>query len=322
MTMTPRYINLGSHGFTSTEDKYVDWSTRKYFENSIKNLGDMDVNVMNLETVVLAEGFHFLEGPRWRDGWLWVSDLVDRKVYRISLEGTVEFVVDVPGRPSGLGFLPDDTPLVVSMRDRKLYRIRKAELELHADLSTLTVDELNDMVVDEMGRAYVGCYGFETPVTGRRREGSLLLVEPTGTAKTVQTGLEFPNGCLIFSDGRRLVLAETFGRRLTAFDITDDGRLGERSLFADLGKICPDGICQDTEGGVWVAAAERPEFVRVLEGGRVTHRIRTPGRQAVACQLGGPDGQILFCLTAEEAFEDVAGCAATARVETVRIMPP
>ena len=101
--------------------------------------------------------------------------------------------------------------------------------------------------------------------------------------------------------------------------MVDDGRLGPRTVFADLGEICPDGICQDPDDGIWVAAAERPEFVRFLEGGTITHRVRTPGRQAVACQLGGPDGRTLFCLTADEAFEDVVGCGSTARVEIVEI---
>lgn len=272
-----------------------------------------------LKTKTLASGFYFLEGPRWHDGWLWTSDLVGRKVYRISLDGKVECIVDVPGRPSGLGFLPDGTPLVVSMRDRQLFRINDGQLALHADLSNLVKDELNDMVVDNQGRAYVGSFGFEVPVSAHSREGSLVLVESAGTARVVATGLAFPNGCVITRDQRRLVLAETFGRRLTAFDIADDGGLRNRRVYADLGDVCPDGICLDAGDGIWVAAAERPEFVRVLEGGTVTHRVNTPSRQAVACQLGGPDGRTLFCLTADEAFEGVEGCEASARVEIVQV---
>lgn len=272
-----------------------------------------------LETTVLVSGFYFLEGPRWRDGWLWVSDLVGKKVYRISLDGKVEFVVDVPGRPSGLGFLPDGSPIVVSMRDRRVFRVRDGQIILHAELSALVDAELNDMVVDDQGRAYVGSYDLESPARTAGREGYLVLVEPTGAARVVATRLMFPNGCVISKDRRRIILAETFGHRLTAFEILHNGELGDRLLFADLGKICPDGICQDAEGGIWVAAAERPEFVRVLEGGCVTHRVGIPGRQAVACQLGGPDGRTLFCLTADEAFEDVEDCEASARVEVVEV---
>jgi sugar lactone lactonase YvrE len=200
-----------------------------------------------------------------------------------------------------------------------LFKIEERRLVLYADLSSLVQDELNDMVVDEQGQAYVGSYGFQNRAVKPRCGGSLVLVKPPGIAKVVATGLEFPNGCIITRDRSRLVLAETFGQRLTAFQIMQDGGLGEPTLFADLGKVSPDGICDDGEGGIWVAAAERPEFIRVLEGGTVTHRVNTPGRQAVACQLGGADGQILFCLTADEAFEDVEGCEASARLEVVQL---
>lgn len=275
-----------------------------------------------LKTGIIASGFHFLEGPRWRDGWLWLSDLVRRKVYRASPDGKVEFVVDVPGRPSGLGFLPDGTALVVSMRDRRLFRIHDNELVLHADLSNLVEDELNDMVVDEKGRAYIGSFSFAIAARSHLREGSLVLVEPAGTARVVAAGLAFPNGCVITRDQRRLVLAETFGQRLTTFDIADDGGLQNRRVYANLGDVCPDGICMDSDGGIWVAAAESPEFIRVIEGGRMTHRVSTPHRQAVACQLGGPDGRTLFCLTADEAFEDVQNCPATANIEVTRVEIP
>jgi len=175
------------------------------------------------------------------------------------------------------------------------------------------------MVVDDRGRAYVGSYGFEIPASSRCRNGCLVLVEPTGTASLVATGLEFPNRCLVNANRRRRVLAETFGRRPTAFDIFDDGWLGTRTPFTHLSEICPDGLCQDPDGGIWVAAAEPPEFVRVLEGGTVKHCVRTPGRQAVACQLGGPDRRTLFWLTADGAFEDVVGCKATVQVEIVQV---
>ncbi len=270
---------------------------------------------------LLASGFYFLEGPRWRAGWLWMSDMVGRKVYRVSLNGTVEFVVDVPGRPSGLGFLPDGTPLVVSMRDRRLFRIERNKLVLHVDLSGVVKNELNDMVVDELGRAYVGSFGFDRRGSAHLQDGILVLVEPAGNVRIVARNLAFPNGCVITGEPRRLVLAETFGRRLTAFDIVDDGSLINRSLYADLKMICPDGICLDGDGGIWVADAERPEFVRVLEGGQATHQVRLPGRQAIACQVNGSTQRTLFCLTADQGFEDVEGCTASARVDIVDISP-
>lgn len=270
----------------------------------------------------IASGFYFLEGPRWRDGWLWVSDMIGRTVHKVSLEGQVERVVDVPGRPSGLGFLNDGSLLLVSMRDRRLYKHRNDTLVLHADLATLVADDLNDMIVDINDRAYIGSYGFPKSDLPQVRGGHLLLVEPSGKARIAHSGLMFPNGCVIDQNRRELILAETFAQRLTAFEIAENGELINPRIYAELGGVSPDGICLDAEGCVWVAAAKQPYFLRARDGGQISHRIRMKARQAVACQLGGPDGRTLFCLTADKDFEDVDGCEATAAIDVVRVDVP
>ncbi len=269
-----------------------------------------------LSTKVLVSNFHFLEGPRWREGALWVSDLVGGTVYRVSLEGDVVSIASVPERPSGLGFLPDGTPLVVSMRNRQILKLDGQEPSTHADLSELSPHELNDMVVDKFGRAYVGSFGFK-PSTSWHYDGAVFLITANGEARKILDSLAFPNGMVISPSNDRLVLAETFAHKLTEYEIEPDGNLVNPSLFADLGDIGPDGICMDAQGAIWVSAASKPEFVRVERGGEISHRVTVPGRQGVATALGGDNQEILFCLTADQYFEDVPNPMKTARVETV-----
>ena len=272
-----------------------------------------------LKTTVLAEGFYLLEGARWHDGALWMSDMVGRRVYQMAANGRIETMIEVECRPSGLGFLPDGALLIASMRDRRVLRLEKGHLLCHAELGHLAAGEINDMVVDRGGRAYVGSFDWQARAPDCFKGARLILISPEGKADIVASDFAFPNGCIVTADQKQLVLAETFGCRLTTFDIDADGSLSRRRLFANLGKLRPDGICLDAEGAIWVAATRRPMFVRVLEGGRITHVVKVPGRQAVTCALGGADGRTLFCLTVGVEFEDVEECPTTARVETTYV---
>lgn len=271
------------------------------------------------KTEVLADGFEFLEGPRWRDGRLWVSDFFAGQVFTLDADGRVETVVEVPGQPSGLGFLPDGTPLIVSMKERRVLRLENGELVCHAELGSLVTGDANDMVVDAQGRAYVGNLGFDLFGGADFRNANMVMVTPGGEARVVAEELEFPNGCVILPGGEVLVVAETFGHCLTAFDIAPDGTLSKRREFASLGDYGPDGICLDREGAIWVSAFDHGEFLRVLEGGTITHRIDVGDRHAVACQLGGSDGRTLFCLTCESAWEEICAGKSRARVEVATV---
>jgi sugar lactone lactonase YvrE len=269
-------------------------------------------------TQVLAEGFGFLEGPRWRDGRLWMSDIGRREVLTIDEAGRRTTVVAVPERPSGLGFLPDGTPLVVSMMDRKLYRIEDGELRLHADLSHLSRLMINDMLVDGLGRAYVGNAENNPFSPGREIEGEtgqIILVEPDGAARVVATDLCFPNGMVVTPEGR-LVVCESFNGRITSFAIEPDGGLSDRRLLMEV-EGRPDGCCLDQEGGIWVGLGNAFKYIRILDGEIVT-TVSTPDRRAIACQLGGADGRTLFCLTLGT---DITGVDTelASRVETVRV---
>jgi sugar lactone lactonase YvrE len=101
---------------------------------------------------------------------------------------------------------------------------------------------------------------------------------------------------VITPDGRTLIIGESLGARLTAFDIAADGSLSNRRVWAHIGPRHPDGICLDAEGAIWVAQPGAPECVRYAEGGEVLEMIDT-GDPCYACMLGGEDGRSLFMLT-------------------------
>lgn len=272
---------------------------------------------------VLAQGFGFVEGPRWRDGRLFVSDMGSKQVLTVGLDGSTDEVCTVEGRPSGLGWLPDGRMLVVSMEDRRVLRLEgDGTLVEHADLSALASAACNDMVVDGRGNAYVGNPGFDmrNPPEPPLPTAEVVLVRPDGSAEVADRSVLFPNGSAVTPDGRTLVVAETMGARLTAFDIGDDGTLSGRRTFADLPGRAPDGIALDAEGAVWVADATGNACVRVRQGGDVT-RIVDTGRGCFACALGGPDRTTLFLLTAE-GFGRSAMKKRTGAIETLEVEVP
>ncbi|MGH8595684.1 MAG: SMP-30/gluconolactonase/LRE family protein, partial [Gammaproteobacteria bacterium] len=249
------------------------------------------------DTQLLAGDFVFLEGPRWHQGHLWFSDLMGHKVYKMTARGARSVVCEVPERPSGIGFLPDGTPLIVSMRNRKLMKFAGGRLTVHADLSELARGDLNDTVTDAQGRTYVGNIGYDLWGGGERAPADLILVEASGAARIVARGFDLPNGTVIKDGGKTLVIAESWGNRLTAFEIGEDGGLSNRRVYAEFDERTPDGICLDAEGGIWVACFGTGEFIRVLADGEIDAVVRCGGKRAVACQLGGDDGKTLFCLT-------------------------
>ena len=271
---------------------------------------------------VLVDDLVFPEGPRWRDGRLWLSDMHGGAVLAIGLDGRRETIARVPARPSGLGWLPDGRLLVVSMQDRKLLRLEPGGLVLHADLAPLVTGEPNDMVVDDLGRAYVGNFGFDLHGGGKLAPAALVLVTPDGRARIAAENLMFPNGAVITQDRTRLIVAETFGARLTAFDILPDGSLAGRRTFAELRGRTPDGIAIDAEDAVWASCFGQDEFVRVRDGGEIAARVDVAGRRAVACALGGPDRRTLLLLTAETSTEDLAQGKSRGKVETLRVEVP
>ncbi|WP_370964331.1 SMP-30/gluconolactonase/LRE family protein [Amycolatopsis sp. cg9] len=288
------------------------------------------------QPTVVAEGFSYLECPRWHAGRLWVSDFYTEKVVAIDDRGGAEDVAEVPGQPSGLGFLPDGRLLVVSMRDhRLLVRDEPGKLTEHADLSGVVSGVLNDMVVDDRGRAWVGNFGFDLMGGAPLRYTTLTRVDPDGSVAVAAEDLGFPNGMVILPGGV-LVVAETFAGRLTAFDIGEDGELTGRRVWAQFGQpprtedvgeavqrleVAPDGICADAEGAIWVADAVHNRVLRVEEGGRILDEIDA-GTGVFACMLGGDDGRTLFLCAAPSFAEHERRPVREAQLLAVRVEVP
>ncbi len=263
---------------------------------------------------VLTEGWTFLESPRWHGGRFWCSDFYTGSVLAVGLDGSVETVVHVPNQPSGLGWLPGGDLLVVSMRDRKVLRLHDGELRQHADLSGVATGHLNDMLVDRRGRAYVGNFGFDLMAGEALRPAALALVDPHGGVRIAARDMLFPNGMVVTADGRTLVVAETFARRLTAFTIAPGGTLVERRVWAPFDRVSPDGLALDAEGCIWVADATHRRAVRVRPGGEIVEEIAHEGDGIFACTLGGENGRTLALCTAASFDEIVAKTSRSARL--------
>jgi sugar lactone lactonase YvrE len=277
--------------------------------------------VTTYETSILVKDLIFPECPRWHDERLWFSDMHAHKVMTVDLEGKTEIIVEVPGQPAGLGWLPNGRLLVVSQTDMRLWQLESDNLREVADLSNLAVVSCNDMVVDRYGRAYIGHFGFDiNALSPSPAPAAIIMVRPEGDIRIVADNLMFPNGMVITPDGHKLIVAETLESRLTAFDIESDGLLSGRRIWADLPGISPDGICLDVEGAVWVATLTN-EVIRVNEGGKIIDRVST-STLSFACMLGGQDGRTLFILEAESFNVEEVRAKKSGRIEVIRVESP
>lgn len=271
----------------------------------------------------LLDGGAFFESPRWHEGRWWFSDFFRRVVIAVDETGRTEEILRVEAQPSGLGWLPDGSLLVVSMRDRRvLRRAPDGTVSAHADLAELCDAHANDMVVGAEGRAYVGNFGFDLGVA-EPAATSLICVEPDGTARRVVDDLRFPNGSVITPDGHTLIVGETWAARLTAFTLEPDGSLSHRRTWAVVPQTAPDGCTLDAEGYVWLADARNNRCVRVAEGGDIVATEGVPdGLRCFACMLGGNDGRTLAICAAPDYDESARVRAHEAVVFTTRVEAP
>jgi sugar lactone lactonase YvrE len=262
----------------------------------------------------LAHGFCFGEGPRWFEGLLWFSDMLGEAVHTSNMAGSLT-TLPLPGHsPSGLGFRPDGALLIASAQDRLVLRYDGETVVPIADLSELAPANLGDMVIDHAGRAYIGAQAFQG--------GTVIRLDPDDSATVVAADLDFPNGMVITPDGKTLILAESIGRRLTAFTIDDNGGLTDRRVFADHLDGPPDGIALDAQGGVWAAMTLAHQFDRITGGGAVTDRIDMGDRVAVACALGGPERRTLFLLSSTDAYPERLVGTRLSRLDAVLVDVP
>ncbi len=264
----------------------------------------------------LAKGFCFGEGPRWFEGLLWFSDMLGEAVHTADTRGSLT-TLPLPGHsPSGLGFRPDGSLLIVSTEDRQVLRYDGESVVTVAELTDLAPAGLGDMVIDDAGRAYVGSQA--------RTGGVIIRLDPDdpATATVVAADLDFPNGMVITPDRRTLIVAESIGRRLTAFTIDEGGGLGDRRVFAEGLDGPPDGIALDAECGVWTAMTLAHQFQRITAGGEVTDRIDMGERVAIACALGGPERRTLFLLSSTDAYPQRLVGTRESRLDAVLVDTP
>ena len=267
----------------------------------------------------LLDGGGFFEGPRWHGDTWWVSDFYRQHVSTVDPDGTETVQVVVEHQPSGLGWMPDGSLVIASMKDHKVLRFADGVLTELADVSVHCGGHLNDLVVDDAGHVFVGNFGFDLMGGGAPDTAKLVRVDSDGTVAVAAEDLHFPNGMVITADGSTLIVGETTGNRYTAFTLTPDGSLTDRRVWAEfatlptaetfeaaLGQIAvaPDGCTLDAENHLWVADALGNRAVRVAPGGAIVDEIPAPeGLGIYACQLGGPDGTTLLLCSAPDFFE-------------------
>lgn len=275
------------------------------------------MTVQTLESTVIADGLTYGEGPRWHDGALWFSDMHADAVRTLSSDGAIGLGA-AAHHPSGLGWTPAGELLVTTLDNAVISLITPDGPEGYCDLSEFGLS-LNDMVATPDGRVYVDIY---TERGAGAPKGDIALVTPDGQARIVASGLVTPNGMAVTPDGTTLIASETFGHRLHAWTVHPDGSLSDQRVFADLGERMPDGITLDVEGGVWVGCFLSGEFLRVLEGGEITHRVPTGDSWAVAPALGGPDMRTLYLVINDTTFMGIATGDSTCRIESVEVEVP
>jgi sugar lactone lactonase YvrE len=276
------------------------------------------------EPHTLVDGLALAEGPRWRDGALFLSDMHAHQVLRVEADGGRTVVLRHTSPVSGLGWLPDGRLLAVAMEGEVL-RLDPDGVVMHADVRALAAHGVNDMISHPGGWSYVGQFGYDRHAGQQVSPSALIRVDADGSVAVAAEGLMVANGMAITPDGSTLIVAESAGGRLTSFPIGDGGDLGERTTFAGLpAGHAPDGMCIDAEGAAWVAAVTAGRFIRVLPGGEVTDEVPVPeGRHAIACVLGGPDRRLLHLLTATTFGDAEPSLAAmAARVETLPVDVP
>jgi sugar lactone lactonase YvrE len=275
----------------------------------------------------LLTGLAFGESSRWHEGRLWFADWGAQEIIAVNLEGKSEVIVKVsfPSFPMCFDWLPDGQLLIVSSRNGLLLRMESGgSLVTHADLSRLSEKghPWNEIVIDGRGNAYINNQGFDFP-GGEFAPGTIAILTPDGATRQVADGIAFPNGMAVTPDNSTLIVAESYGNKLTAFDIAADGSLSNRRVWADTGKDHPDGICLDVEGAIWYADVGNKRCVRVREGGEVLQTIELD-RGCFACMLGGADGKTLFMVATEwkGAEENMTDGLRTGQILTVRAPAP
>jgi sugar lactone lactonase YvrE len=279
------------------------------------------------EPTVLLDGLAMPESARWHEGRLWFAHWGTGEIVAVDLKGKSEVITRraPPAFGWSIDWLPDGRLLVTG---KELMRMEPdGSMVRHADLSSISQFGWNEIVVDGRGNIYVNSINFSFLAGEQPQSGIIALITPDGKARKVADDLSFPNGMVITPDNSTLIVSESFTGRLIAFDITSDGSLSNRRVWAE--GLGPDGIKMDAEGAIWVQTADiravthradSPEgaVVRIREGGEVLQRIEHD-KDIFAVTLGGPDRKTLFMLATEFRGVDKIKEVAAARIGEVAI---
>jgi len=275
------------------------------------------------EVQLLLDGLSFGESLRWHQDRLWLADWGAQEIVAVDGQGRPEVMarVDFPAFPMSIDWLPDGRLLIVAARYGRLLRQEPdGSLVTHAELSGLSDPghPWNEIVVDGRGNAYLNNQGFDFP-GGEFAPGTIAMLKPDGSARLVADGIAFPNGMAITPDNSTLIVAESYGQKLTAFQIAANGGLSQPRVWADLGDGVPDGICLDAQGAIWYADVPNRQCVRVREGGDVLQTIQLD-RGCFSCALGGPNRTTLFmAATHWRGTERMGDASQTGQLRTARV---
>lgn len=273
------------------------------------------------------KGLRFCDALRWHDDELWFSDLLGRHIYHYNpATGQLNRIAYIAGQPSGLGHMSDGTLVAASMLDRLILRWIEGKPTIFRDLSSICTSPLNDLLVDEHDRIYVGSFGFQPAYDDPRnaQPSNLYLIKNIDDdtipyVSVVAEDLLFPNGMVMTHGGTRLVVAETFANRITRFDVHSDGSLSHRTVLCDLGDRAPDGLCATTDDSVWVGCPFSEEFLKISANGKMLEVVKTEGRWAVSPVIGGTNQDLLFLATAATSLHDYHNGVSRANIATMTL---
>ena len=192
---------------------------------------------------IVADRLLFGESPRWRDDALWVSDWGANEVLRFDAAGRCEVIARVASFPMCIEHLPDGRLLIVDSAGKQLLRREgNGTLAQHADFRTFSALDALATISSSMAeaRSMSTILGSDSRrrVPPRRRRPH----RPRWRGAQGRGRLAFPNGMAVTPDNRTLIIAESYACRLTAFDISADGDLSGRRVWAEVSDH-PDGVC-------------------------------------------------------------------------------
>ena len=250
---------------------------------SLENLGTIGSGLYRPECVIATIG-NTLYSADWRGGVCITNSHGQSELIKAQ---NIGFEI----RPNGIALLPDGDFLLAHLGEDAggLYRLsRNGEcIALLKEIDGNPIPPSNYPHLDHQGRVWLTVSTRKQPRASAYRQdvadGFIVLIDD-GNAKIVADGLGYTNECCVHPDGRRLYVNETFGRRLTSFDIADNGDLSNKKTITEFGAgTFPDGLTFDCEGGVWITSIVSNRVIRINPQGKHQVLLEDVDPQHLAC---------------------------------------